>query len=117
MDSLFLQTYGLPAAIVLFFVWRSLQNRKVRKQMPSLIEEGAVIVDVRSPAEYAGGSAAGSINIPLDQLEKRASNLDRGKTVIVCCASGARSAMAATILKNKGFQKVVNAGPWRNACG
>ncbi|MBL7714007.1 MAG: rhodanese-like domain-containing protein [Bdellovibrionales bacterium] len=84
--------------------------------MPSLIEAGAIIVDVRTPGEYAQGSAAGSINIPLDDLEKRVSGLDRAKTVIVCCASGARSAMAATILKSKGFQKVVNAGPWQNAC-
>ena len=76
--------------------------------------EGAVIVDVRSPAEFGSGANPKSINIPLDQIEAGVSKLDPAKPVVVFCASGTRSAMAARILQGKGFAQVTNAGPWRN---
>jgi rhodanese-related sulfurtransferase len=83
--------------------------------VPRLRREGAQVVDVRSPGEFAGGHAEGSVNIPLDELEQRAGELDRGRWVIVCCASGTRSAMARHRLRKHGFERVLNAGPWRNA--
>lgn len=113
-----LQPYLLPTLAVLliagWFGWRALRFGSARRQLPALLAQGAVIVDVRTPAEFAAGSRQGSINIPLAQLEKRAGRLDRRKPVVVCCASGARSASAAAILKRKGFAQVVNAGPWTN---
>lgn len=86
-------------------------------KIPQLLEEGAVVVDVRTPAEYAMGAKEGSINIPLDQLSNQLHRLDRDKTIVLCCASGSRSAMAAMILKKNGFNNVVNAGPWMNTVG
>ena len=77
-------------------------------------EAGAVVVDVRTPAEYKLGSSPGSINIPLDILPVRLNELDKSKKIILCCASGGRSGMAVGILKNNGFSDVVNAGPWTN---
>ncbi|OGR59095.1 MAG: hypothetical protein A2X36_16900 [Elusimicrobia bacterium GWA2_69_24] len=82
--------------------------------MPELLARGAVIVDVRSPGEFAGGNRPGSINIPLDELPARAKELDPSKPVIVCCASGTRSGIARGILMAKGFREVLNAGPWTN---
>jgi rhodanese-related sulfurtransferase len=86
--------------------------------MKALLERGAQKVDVRTAGEFGGGSAPGAINIPLDQLASRLGELDRAKPVLVCCASGSRSAMAASLLKAKGFE-AVNAGPWTrlNAIG
>ncbi|MBI3794425.1 MAG: rhodanese-like domain-containing protein [Nitrospinae bacterium] len=88
--------------------------RSVRQNLPRYMEEGAVIVDVRSEAEYVNGNPRGSVNIPLQQIQGRAKELDADKTILLCCASGNRSGMAATILKGKGFKNVVNAGPWIN---
>ena len=51
---------------------------------------------------------------PLGGLDARAGELDASKPVIVCCASGTRSAMAAAVLARRGFKEVVNAGPWAN---
>ncbi len=110
-----LQNYLLPAGIIAFFAWRFLRFRGIRTQLPTLLSSGGVVVDVRSRGEFSSGSAKGSINIPLDELEKGSSKLDKSKPVIVCCASGTRSGMAASLLKRKGFESVVNAGPWRNA--
>jgi phage shock protein E len=114
MDFGQLQQYVVPALLVGFFGWRFVRFRLVKRQIPELIKGGAVIVDVRSRGEFASGSSEGSINIPLDELKSGSDTLNRSKPVVVCCASGTRSAMAASVLRRKGFVKVVNAGPWRN---
>ncbi|WP_346984388.1 rhodanese-like domain-containing protein [Chryseobacterium sp. POE27] len=77
-----------------------------------LIKQGAVIVDVRSKSEYAGGHIKNSINIPVDQLEKNLSKLSKDKTIITCCASGMRSSSAKNILHNNGYKNVHNGGGW-----
>ena len=78
-----------------------------------LLQRGAVIVDVRSRGEYAGGHIKGSLNIPLDQLQGNLSKLkDKNKPVITCCASGKRSASARAILKYNGYSEVYNGGGW-----
>jgi rhodanese-related sulfurtransferase len=79
------------------------------------ISEGAIIVDVRSPGEYAGGHVKGSKNIPLDKISGKIETIKKwGKPVITCCASGMRSGSAASILKNNGVE-AYNAGPWQKA--
>lgn len=79
----------------------------------ALVKEGAIIVDVRSKGEYAGGHVKNSINIPVDQLSANLSRLkDKNKPIITCCASGMRSSSALTILKNAGYTQVYNGGGW-----
>lgn len=73
-----------------------------------------IIIDVRTTKEFAEAANPASINIPLNELESKISTLDKDKTYVVCCVSGRRSALAATILKNHGFKNVIDAGPWRN---
>lgn len=77
-----------------------------------LVKKGAVIVDVRSKGEYAGGHIKGSINIPLPELQNNLNKLKKDKVVITCCASGMRSASAKSILKSSGFSEVHNGGGW-----
>lgn len=108
------QQYIVPALVIVFFGWRIMKFKKVKSNLPKLIEEGAIIVDVRSPEEFRQGSRPGSKNIPLGEIGTRLKELDPQKTIILCCASGTRSGMAASILKSNGFEKVFNAGPWTN---
>lgn len=78
-----------------------------------MAKQGAIILDVRSKGEYAGGHIKGSINISVDQLSSNLSKLkDKNKTIITCCASGMRSASAKSILKSNGFTDVHNGGGW-----
>lgn len=75
-----------------------------------LQNKGALVLDVRSNEEFAAGHIIDARHIVLDTL---ANNLDsikkyREKAVIVCCESGARSAQAAKLLKDQGFQYVYN---------
>lgn len=105
----------VPIILIMgFFILRSLKFRKLKTEIPKLLAHGAVILDVRSSQEYVGGANPVSLNIPLADLQKRVSELDSKKTIIVCCASGTRSGMALKFLKSKGFQSVVNGGPWTN---
>ena len=78
-----------------------------------LVKEGAIILDVRSKGEYAGGHIQGSVNIPVDQLGNNLQKLkDKAKPIITCCASGMRSASAKSILKSNGYTEVYNGGGW-----
>ena len=77
-----------------------------------LMQQGAVIVDVRTKAEYQGGHIKGAINIPLNNLSNHYSRLDKSKPIITCCASGIRSAQGKSILQANGFNQVFNGGGW-----
>ncbi len=77
-----------------------------------LIKQGAVILDVRTKAEYRQGHIKGSHNIPLNNLSNQFSKLGKDKTIITCCASGMRSASAKSILKSNNYQEVYNGGSW-----
>ena len=70
-----------------------------------------LIIDVRTPGEYNGGFYPGAINIPLDLLESKASELGSpDRELILYCASGARSAYGVQILQSMGFTNVTNGG-------
>jgi phage shock protein E len=77
-----------------------------------LVKNGAVILDVRTKAEYQQGHIKGSMNVPLNNLSNHYSKLDKNKTIITCCASGMRSAQAKNILKANGYAEVHNGGGW-----
>ena len=74
------------------------------------IDKGALIVDVRTAEEYAGGHYANAVNIPVDQVESRLSEFggDKNRTIVVYCRSGNRSGMAQRILQQNGFAHVLN---------
>jgi phage shock protein E len=75
------------------------------------IKAGAAVVDVRTTDEYEDGHYDGAVNIPVNELESRMGEIGpKDTSVVVYCASGARSAMAAKILKAAGFADVLNAG-------
>lgn len=75
------------------------------------ISAGARVVDVRSPAEFRDGAYPGAINIPLPLLPLKMSELGpKTSPIVLYCASGARSAQGARLLKMAGFTDVVNAG-------
>lgn len=78
----------------------------------ALTRAGAIIIDVRSSAEFASGHIKGSKNIELQQLKNQLSKIPKDKVIITCCASGMRSASAKSILLQSGFLEVHNGGGW-----
>jgi NADPH-dependent 2,4-dienoyl-CoA reductase/sulfur reductase-like enzyme/rhodanese-related sulfurtransferase len=80
--------------------------------MPAISVEqvslGEVLVDVRAAGEYAEGTLPGSINIPLDELRRRARELDPKRSTVVFCGVGQRGYVAQRILRQMGFADVKN---------
>lgn len=70
----------------------------------------ALVLDVRDDAEFAGGHIASARHVPLLQLKKQVSGLEkfRDKPIVVVCRSGARSATGCRVLRNAGFGEVYN---------
>ncbi len=77
-----------------------------------IIEKQGTIVDVRTPEEFMGGNVAGSINIPLQEIQHRILEVKNLKSpLVLCCASGNRSGMATQILSQQGIE-CCNGGSW-----
>ena len=68
--------------------------------------EGATVVDVREPGEYAEGHVPGAVNIPLSQVPARLDEVPGGGRVFVLCASGNRSKAATDVLLAAGTDAV-----------
>ena len=93
-------------------------------QAKEMIAKGnTLVVDVRDTAEVEkSGKVAGAVNVSRGMLEFRADqdspyhdqNFDKGKTVIVYCASGGRSALSGKVLKDFGFANVYNLGAFKD---
>ena len=78
-----------------------------------MLDNGGIIIDVRSEAEFYSGHIENSLNIPLGNLSSKIDQFnDKDQPIITCCASGMRSAGAARILSAKGYTNVVNGGGW-----
>ncbi|MBS0396173.1 MAG: rhodanese-like domain-containing protein [Proteobacteria bacterium] len=110
MNSYLLPILGVAA----FFAWRGFQAVRVRDVVRRLLAEGACVIDVRGPAEFAAGHAPGSVNVPLPELAEATLAASTEQPLIVCCATGTRSAIARGILARRGYRHVVNAGSWIN---
>ena len=94
---------------------KNLLGMGAKTDYAELIKNGAVIIDVRSKGEFAGGHIKGSINIPLDQLRNNLTKFkDKSKPIITCCASGMRSSSAKSLLKSSGYLEVYNGGGWNS---
>lgn len=76
-----------------------------------LVERGALLLDVRTPAEFATDHIPGAINIPVQELDRRMGELGpKDKPVVVYCQSGRRSGRAARMLKEAGYAAVHDLG-------
>lgn len=80
-------------------VWHVIQEDK---------RDEYILLDVRTPDEYTGEHLPGAVLIPLNELDKRYSELDAGKKVIIYCRSGRRSLGGAIILCQLGFNRLYN---------
>ncbi len=103
--------YLIPIAAVAYVIWS--RRSASASDVKALLAKGAQIVDVRSKTEFKAAAHPKTINIPLDELAKGAKKLDLAKPVLVCCASGSRSASAVSVLKRMGFKEVLNIGTWQ----
>jgi rhodanese-related sulfurtransferase len=105
LDNIFLIAIAFVSGGML--VWplvnRQLAGATVNTlQATRLMNDGALVLDVRDGAEFAAGHVANSRNIPTAELDRRIAELPAGKPVVVVCANGSRSARAAAALRKSG---------------
>lgn len=104
----------LIGAVIVFIGYRAMSPAKGVKSVSAdelkteLKKKGKQFIDVRTPAEYKANHIKEFKNIPLNELPNRMGELDAKKETYVLCQSGMRSSKAATILKKKGFDQVIN---------
>ena len=73
-------------------------------------QDDHLLIDVRTPEEYVGGHIPGTINISVETLADRLDEVPTDETLVVYCRSGNRSATAANILVENGYQPVYDLG-------
>lgn len=99
--------------LVLIYVgYRTFLILTLTDNLNGKIEQGAVILDVRTAEEFARGHIDGAINISLGTLRERYIELDTSKTYITTCSHGLRSVKSKAILESRGFKHVFNGGAW-----
>ncbi|MGB5258986.1 MAG: rhodanese-like domain-containing protein [Gammaproteobacteria bacterium] len=81
-------------------------------ELRQALDNGAQLVDVRTPQEYASGALPGAINLPVQYVAGAHRHLDPQRPVLVYCRSGQRSEMARMILASLGFADVLNLGSY-----
>ena len=83
-------------------------------RLSELLKSGSTfIVDVRTHGEFMGGHVSGSLNIPLNEIPRRLSELKDMKPLVLCCASGGRSQQASMLLEQNGIESL-DGGSWFN---
>lgn len=107
--------WGVVLAITLFgiflFTGKSNGPKLSMQTIQADIASGAVLVDVRTPAEFAAGHIEGAVNLPLQNIQAGAVPVkDKSATVYVYCHSGNRSTQATALLKKEGYSSIVNLG-------
>lgn len=112
---------------LLLFLWIFYEQRKAGPQVTPqqlsylMNREEAVVVDVRPSADFKKGHIVDALNIPYDQIENQAQQLEKhaGKPLVVVCKMGQHSSAAAKVLKSKGIEPIyrLNGGmmEWTNA--
>ena len=95
-------------------LFSALFGKTDNSQLTEAIENGAFLVDVRTPSEFSGGSVKGAVNIPLDKLSNNLAKFKNKQNIVVFCQSGMRSGQAKSILNKNGFENVINGGSWTN---
>ncbi len=98
----------------MFGLFKKLFGQGNNEDLAVLIREGAYLVDVRSPQEFAGGSVKGAVNIPVDQVQSQIDKFKGKNQIVVFCRSGNRSRQAKSILNQNGYTNVTNGGTWGN---
>ncbi len=104
------------AAVLFLIAGCSGVDDTATKAALAAVDQGALLIDVRSEGEFKGGALDGAINIPHTAILEGVTRLSVSKTqpVVVYCRSGNRSGIAKTALEQAGFTQVINGGSFSN---
>ncbi len=110
-------TQVMPVLLLVMTVWLispaifGKSDPEAASQAWPMIQQGALVIDVRTAEEFAGDHIEGAVNIPFDQTRAlmAAIGSDKQRPVVVYCRSGNRSGKAKAVLEATGYDKIYNA--------
>lgn len=118
-----MSSYEILALVAIFgfMVFKMIMTSKTQsvpldiyQNLKELLNKKEVVgIDVRSPGEISRNPSPKSLHIPVGELARKLDLLDKEKTYILFCESGARATGAVNRMKKNGFEKVYNLGSWR----
>ena len=118
MSNTTLIVVGLFAVVFIAFIamkTRSGASNISAQEAHELVAQGALLLDVRSPGEFASGHIKGAKNIAVQGLSKRLGELDdKSQMIVVYCRSGHRSGSASNILRKNGYENIHDLGAMSN---
>jgi phage shock protein E len=110
-----MKVVAILAVLFVFFliIAKSAGGKRISGQEArAKVADGALLLDVRTPAEFGAGHIDGARNIPVQSLKGRFKEVGgKDQTIVVYCRSGARSGQAMSLLKAAGYGDVHNLGP------
>jgi phage shock protein E len=106
---------ALGSLVIFMYVRRSGQIS--RKDAADLLKKGAVVVDVRKPAEFSSGHLSQACNMPVDEIEGLSTEKlkDKNRAILVHCKTGLRSKKAKEKLTRMGYTHVFDLGSYERA--
>ncbi|MEI6674762.1 MAG: rhodanese-like domain-containing protein [Verrucomicrobiota bacterium] len=106
----------VAAILIVIFLLKQTGQISVKDALACL-KNGALVIDVRSPGEFASGHLPGAINLPLDELTTALPRRvpDKNQTLLLHCQSGMRSGIAKQKLKAMGYAYAYNLGSFSRA--
>jgi rhodanese-related sulfurtransferase len=104
-------------AVVAAFFWLRRASQISTTDALEYLKKGALVIDVRTPGEFASGHLANAINLPLDQIEASIPRRvrDKDQVLLLHCQSGMRSGVARKRLRALGYANAFNLGSYARA--
>ena len=109
--------YVLVAIGIVGFMLMRRAGQVPVKEGQELMKRGAMVIDVRTPAEFSTGHLSQAFNMPMDELEGMLPNQvkDKSRVILVHCQSGMRSKKAKSLLTRRGYTNVFDLGSYERA--
>lgn len=110
-------TVCILVGFLLVFYWFKRRGKISEKDARTHLNNGALLVDVRTPSEFNSGHLPDAINLPLDEIEEKLPRRlkDKNQPLLLHCQSGMRSGLAMNKLKSLGYANVFNLGSYGRA--
>jgi phage shock protein E len=110
-------TVLIVAAVLVVFILLKRSGQISSKDALAYLKNGALVIDVRTPAEFSSGHLPNAINLPLDEIETSLPRRvrDKSQAILLHCQSGMRSGVAKKKLNAMGYTNAFNLGSYVRA--
>jgi len=104
--------------VTVYSIWKRASQISIKRAV-AYLKDGALVIDVRSFAEFNSGHLANAINLPVEEIETALPRRvkDKNQVLLLHCQSGMRSGVAKTKLAGLGYANVFNLGSYARAAG